>query len=55
MTDKRMQAIRNAAASFAMERMPLSEEDIQTVVAILEGKMTLDELVQFVKEKYEIE
>ena len=53
MTDKRMQAIRNTAASFAMEGMALSEEDIAIVLAIREGKLTLQDVVKLVSEKYE--
>ena len=51
MTDKRMQAIRNAAASFAMEGMPLSEGDIAIAFAIREGRLTLQDVVKLVLEK----
>ena len=52
MTDSMKQAIREAAASSAMEGMPLSEKDIQTVTAILEGKLTFEDFVHSVKIRY---
>ena len=55
MTDSMKQAIREAAASSAMEGMPLSKEDIANGIAILEGRLTIDDVVRSVMEENEVD
>ena len=43
MTEQESFALRNAAASSAMEGLPLSEEQMQIAVRILDGGMTLED------------
>lgn len=53
MSDFEKRAIYNAAASSAMEELPLNEKDISVVRNILEGKMTLEDFFQSVKAQYQ--
>lgn len=46
MTERERFALKNAAASSAMEGLPLSEEQLLTAEQILDGKMTLEEYFQ---------
>lgn len=43
MTDRERFALQNAAASSAMEGLPMSEDQIHTAEMILDGKMTLED------------
>lgn len=43
MNDTRLCALKNAAASSAMEGLPLTEDDVAATIAILEGEMTLQD------------
>ena len=52
MSDEEIRALKNAAASSAMEGMPLKEQDIQTITDILDGKLTLQNYLNRMKEKY---
>lgn len=52
MSDSVAQALRNAAASSAMEGLPLSVQDIKTIESILNGKMSLQEYFEKIKAKY---
>lgn len=51
MTEAELRAIREAAASSAMEGLPLTEEDISTVISLYKGELSLEDYVQKVKEK----
>lgn len=52
MSDKTRKAIQNAAASSAMEGLPLDEEKLRIVERILDGDMTLQEYFDSVKLQY---
>lgn len=43
MTDLQMQALRNAAASSAMEGLPVEPQHMEVIERILNGEMTLEE------------
>ena len=43
MTERERIGLKNAAASSAMEGLPLSEEQMRTAELILDGKMTLED------------
>ena len=43
MTERERFGLKNAAASSAMEGLPLSEEQMHTAELILDGKMTLED------------
>ncbi len=43
MSEKLFQAVQNAAASSAMEGMPLNEQDFAIIQAIFDGSMTLQD------------
>lgn len=43
MRESQQKAIQNAAASSAMEGLPLSQQDIELVQKILDGELTLQE------------
>lgn len=43
MTERDIFALKNAAASSAMEGLPLTEAQLQTAEMILDGKMTLED------------
>ena len=43
MTEREKFGLKNAAASSAMEGLPLSEEQMHTAELILDGKMTLED------------
>ena len=46
------QALQNAAASSAMEGLPLTLEDVETIQSILEGKTTLQDFLSMMKATY---
>ncbi len=52
MTPTQVQALKNAAASSAMEGMPLTEQNMQTIEHILDGKLTLADYLKSVQQKY---
>lgn len=43
MTDLQMQALRNAAASSAMEGLPVEPQHMEVIERILNGDMTLED------------
>ena len=47
-----LNALRNAAASSAMEGLPLDSHDLKTVKDIYSGKTTLAEYVEKLKKQY---
>ena len=47
-----LQALQNAAASSAMEGLPLSQDDLDTIRSILEGKTTLQDFLSMMKAAY---
>ena len=49
MSEEMIRALRNAAASSAIEGLPLSEEDMATVRQILSGEMSLADYLQQMK------
>lgn len=51
MTSTAAQALKNAAASSAVEGLPLSQSQLDTVAAILEGKLSLSEYLQSLKDR----
>lgn len=53
MSEAEQRALRNAAASSAMEGLPLDAKDIKTVTDILDGKLTLQELLQSIKTQHQ--
>ncbi|MCD7733970.1 MAG: hypothetical protein LUH48_02340 [Clostridiales bacterium] len=53
MTSTAAQALKNAAASSAVEGLPLSQSQLDTVAAILEGKLSLSEYLQSLKDRQE--
>lgn len=53
MSEAEQRALRNAAASSAMEGLPLDAKDLKTVTDILEGKMTLQDFLQSIKAQYQ--
>lgn len=46
MSETMQQAVLNAAASSAMEGLPLNQQDFDIIQDILEGKMTLQEYLK---------
>lgn len=53
MTETTIQALRNAAASSAMEGLVLTDAQLETVTAILEGSQSLSDYLQTLKEHYQ--
>lgn len=53
MSDVDQRALQNAAASSAMEGLPLEEKHFEIIQNILEGKITLQDYLQSLKEKYQ--
>ncbi len=53
MSDTMYRALKNAAASSAMEGLPLTEDDIAAIIAILEGEMTLQDYFSTLTESAE--
>lgn len=53
MDDITRQALNNAAASSAMEGLPLSQSDIKVIQDILDGKATLQEYLKQLKAQYQ--
>lgn len=51
MSEEITRALRNAAASSAMEGLPLSKEDINIVMQILSGETALTDYLQQLKRK----
>lgn len=49
MSEEMIRALRNAAASSAMEGLPLSEKDIGIALQILSGEMSLSDYLQQLK------
>lgn len=47
-----MQALQNAAASSAMEGLPLTRKDIETIRSILDGELSLQEYLAAMKASY---
>lgn len=45
-------ALANAAASSAMEGLPLSPSDLQTVREILSGTLSIQEVLREIQERY---
>lgn len=52
MTENTRQALQNAAASSAMEGLALTDAQMETVTAILEGRLSLTDYLQALKERY---
>lgn len=52
MSESEKRALRNAAASSAMEGLPLNESDLEIIKSILDGKMTLQDFFASVKAQY---
>lgn len=52
MNTTELNALRNAAASSAMEGLPLDSRDLKTVKDIYSGKTTLAEYVEKLKKQY---
>lgn len=52
MSANEIRALRNAAASSAMEGLPLSEEHIEAVQRMLNGEQTLQDYFRVLKERY---
>ena len=52
MSANEIRALRNASASSAMEGLPLSEENIETVQRMLNGEQTLQDYFRDLKERY---
>ena len=46
-------ALQNAAASSAMEGLPLEQQHFEVIQNILEGKLTLQEYLQSLKQQYQ--
>ena len=46
-------ALQNAAASSAMEGLPLEQQHFEVIQNILEGKLTLQEYLQSLKKQYQ--
>ncbi len=53
MTESTRQALQNAAASSAMEGLALTDAQMETVTAILEGRLSLADYLQALKERYQ--
>ena len=53
MSEAETRALKNAAASSAMEGLPLNDNDLSVVTDILAGKMTLQDFLQSVKTQYQ--
>lgn len=49
MSDLEIKALKNAAASSAMEGLPLNDKDFTVIKSILDGKMNLQEFFQSLK------
>lgn len=49
MSDLEIKALKNAAASSAMEGLPLNDRDFTVIENILDGKMELQEFFQSLK------
>lgn len=54
MNEQTQKAILSAAASSAMEGLPLDEENIKTVERILNGELTLQEYYENLRHKYQV-
>ena len=52
MDDSTLQALRNAAASSAMEGLPLSQTDLQIIQEILDGKTSLQDYLIELQARY---
>ena len=52
MSVNEIRALKNAAASSAMEGLPLNEEHIETVKRMLNGEQTLQDYFLELKERY---
>ena len=52
MTTTELQALQNAAASSAMEGLPLSQVDMELIQSILDGKSTLQDFLSTMKTTY---
>lgn len=50
MSETTLKALKNAAASSAMEGLPLSDNDISTITNILDGKLSLSDFLQSLKQ-----
>ena len=46
-------ALQNAAASSAMEGLPLEQQHFEVIQNIFEGKLTLQEYLQSLKKQYQ--
>lgn len=53
MSEKMWDALRSAAASSAMEGLPLNDDSMQIVESILEGKMTLQDYFDNLRAEYQ--
>ena len=53
MSEAEARALKNAAASSAMEGLPLNDSELNIVTNIIEGKMTLQEFLLTVKAQHE--
>lgn len=53
MSEKTLQALLSAAASSAMEGLPLDNEKLDIIKKILNGEMTLNEYFDSVKRQYQ--
>lgn len=53
MSETMRQAVKNAAASSAMEGLPLNRQDIEIIQDILDGKTTLQEYLRQLQSRYQ--
>lgn len=49
MTDNEIRALKNAAASSALEGLPLDDKDIAVLMDILDGKLSLEDYLNSLK------
>ncbi len=52
MSSQELQALQNAAASSAMEGLPLTKSDMETIRSILEGELSLQDYLAAMKASY---
>ena len=53
MSNVEQRALQNAAASAAMEGLPLEKQHFEVIQNILEGKLSLQDYLQFLKNQYQ--
>ena len=52
MSDKAKKIIEEVNATMSLENMPLSEDDKRNIELIVTGKLTVDEVINNIKQKY---